>query len=278
MYDMVLGPLQLSILVVAGIIAGFINTLAGGGSLLTLPALIFLGLPSPIANGTNRVSVILQNTTSVWRFHRAGKLDVRTALIASLPAMVGAIIGALVAVELPEEVFDIALGVVIVLVVAQMLIPKRKPRRQPPVTGDGADGVGSGTEASATESTGDDVHRAPSSWVQAILFFFIGIYGGFIQAGIGFLLISTITMAFGTDLIRTNAIKVTIVGALTLVALAIFAVNGSVVWSAGLILAVSSSIGAWLGVRFAIKRGAKAIRWVVIIAAGASALRLFGII
>lgn len=248
--ELTLGPLQLGLLLAAGVVAGFVNTLAGGGSLLTIPALIFLGMPSPIANGTNRVAILLQNMMSTWRFQRRGTLVVREAVLAAVPAGAGAVAGALVAVELPEEVFDVALGVVLILVMITMFLPRR----------------------SATESA-----RAMPAWLRVLVFFGIGIYGGFIQAGVGFLLISAITVAFGHDLVGTNAIKVAIVMALTAVALVIFALHGAVIWAAGLILAVGTVAGAWIGVRFAVKRGAKAIRWVVVAAAMASALRLFGV-
>jgi len=228
-----------------------VNTLAGGGSLLTLPALIFLGLPSPVANGTNRVAVLMQNAVSTFRFRRKGKLDIRGSAPAVISAIAGAVIGAFIAAELPEEVFDIALALVLVLVVLTLFIRKPVP--------------------------GDDAFRARSVWLQIPVFFVIGIYGGFIQAGVGFLLITGITWLLGIDLVRTNATKVLIILVYSVFALGVFTLYGQVVWLLGLILGVGNMAGAWIGVRFAVKRGAKAVRWVIVAAVAASALRLLGV-
>ncbi len=239
------------ILLVAGLIAGFVNTLAGGGSLLTIPALIFLGLPSPVANGTNRVAVLMQNTVSAGRFYSQGKLDVRASVAPTVAAMAGAIVGAFIAAELPEEIFDIALAVVLVLVVVTLFIRKPVP--------------------------GDEDFKVRSVWLQVPIFFVIGVYGGFIQAGVGFLLITGITWLLGLDLVKTNGTKVFIIFFYSILALIIFTLYGQVVWLLGLILGVGNMAGAWIGVRFAVKRGAKAVRWVIVAAVAASALRLVGV-
>ncbi len=239
------------ILLAAGVIAGFVNTLAGGGTLITIPALIFLGLPSPVANGTNRVAILMQNLVSTGRFYQQGKLEIRRSAPATGAAMAGAIVGAFIAAELPERIFDIALAVVLVLVVATLFVRKPVP--------------------------GEDAFRLRSVWLQVPVFFVIGIYGGFIQAGVGFLLITGITWLLGLDLVKTNATKVFIILFYSILALIIFTVYGQVVWLLGLILGVGNMIGAWIGVRFAVKRGAKAVRWVIVAAVAASALRLIGV-
>lgn len=239
------------ILLGAGVIAGFVNTLAGGGSLLTLPALIFLGLPSPVANGTNRISVVMQTAVATGRFHRTGKLDVRESARAVVSAIVGAVVGALIAAELPEQVFDIALAVVLVLVVLTLFV--------------------------RTPGGGEGITNVGPRPLQVPVFFAIGVYGGFIQAGVGFLLITGITWLLGLDLVRTNATKVLIVLIYSLFALAVFTIYGQVVWVLGIVLGVGSMVGAWLGVRFAVKRGAKAVRWVIVAAVAASVLDLLGV-
>ncbi|HKK48190.1 MAG TPA: TSUP family transporter [Alkalispirochaeta sp.] len=247
-----LGILQLGLLVIAGVVGGFINTLAGGGSLLTIPALLFLGVPAQIANGTNRVGILLQTAVSSWRFHKRGAIDSRHAVGVLIPGLIGAILGALIAVELPPEVFDYALGMVLILVLVTLFIPR------------------SFLEKVST--------RAMPGWLRTVLFFAIGVYGGFIQAGVGFLLISGIVVTLGLDLVKTNALKVLLIFFQTIVALIIFSLYGSVIWIAGLLLAVGTTTGAWLGVHFAVTRGAKAVRWIVVIAAVVSAFRLFGVI
>ncbi|MGM0674942.1 MAG: sulfite exporter TauE/SafE family protein [Spirochaetota bacterium] len=251
MEDTVIEWFEPLILLGAGLIAGFVNTLAGGGSLLTLPALIFVGLPSPMANATNRVAILMQTTVNTLRFHQKGKLELRTSAVAVGSAVVGAVAGAFIAAELPEEVFDIALAAVLVLVVATLFVRKPTP--------------------------GEDAFRVRSVWLKVPVFFVIGIYGGFIQAGVGFLLITGITWLLGLDLVRTNATKVLIIMVYSAFALAIFAFYGQVVWLFGLILGVGNMAGGWIGVHFAVKRGAKAVRWVILAAVAASVLDLVGV-
>ncbi len=92
------------ILVVAvGIVAGIINTLAAGGSLLTLPVLMALGLPPNMANGTNRIAILLQNVVGVGRFHKEKVMDFPSGFKVGLPAALGAIAGAFIAVNLNDE-------------------------------------------------------------------------------------------------------------------------------------------------------------------------------
>jgi hypothetical protein len=193
----------------------------------------------------------MQNAVSTVRFRQKGKLGIRTSAVAVVSAVGGAIAGAIIAAELPEEVFDIALAVVLVLMLATLFV--KKPQAN------------------------EDAPAGRSRWLQVPVFFAIGIYGGFIQAGVGFLLITGITWLLGLDLVRTNATKVLIILVYSVFALAIFAVYGQVVWVLGLVLGVGNMAGAWIGVRFAVKRGAGAVRWVIVAAVAASVLDLVGV-
>lgn len=244
---------KLLLLVLAGGIAGFVNTLAGGGSLLTIPALIFLGIPSTVANATNRVAVLLQSLLGAERFRRKGELEVGAAWQAALPGLLGAIVGALIASNLSDAVFDFILGLVLIVVLLTMFI--RKP-------------TGGGQTPAWT--------RSP--WVRLPVFFLIGVYAGFIQAGVGFLLISAISVLLDQDLVKTNATKLLVVVFFTILALIVFAFYGKVLWHYGLLLGVGSMAGAWVGVNFAVRRGAGAVRWVIVAAVALSSLRLFGIL
>ncbi len=239
-------------LVLAGVLAGFINTLAGGGSLLTIPALIFAGLPSPVANATNRVAVLLQNGMATVQFQRKGQLDLKEGILLGLPALVGSIGGAFLAVDINEALFDKILGVVLILILVTLFV---KPSMW-------------------VEQT---TKKLPL-WLRIPVFFVIGIYGGFIQAGVGFLLLTALALAVGYDLVRSNALKVTIVLLFSAMSLLIFALSGKVVWLYGFILAAGNMTGAYIAVHFAVKRGAKQVRWVVVVAVAISALRLFGVI
>jgi uncharacterized membrane protein YfcA len=244
-----LNVLQLALLLGAGVAAGFINTLAGGGSLLTIPALLFAGLPSTIANATNRVAVVMQTAVAAGSFRQRRGFVFRESLPMLLPAFVGSVIGALVAAEIDPQVFDIVLGVVLILMLGTLFF---KP------TAFGPD-------------------ERPAAWIGIPVFFVIGLYGGFIQAGVGFLLIAGISVLYGFDLVKTNALKVLVVALYSLFALGIFALYGQVLWLHGFVLGLGNVVGALVGVRFAVKRGSGAIRWVIVAAVVLTALKLFGV-
>ncbi len=241
---------QLALLLAAGFVAGFVNTLAGGGSLLTIPALIFVGLPSTIANATNRVAIVLQSLAASAGFYRERQLRIREAAQLGVPSLFGALAGALVAARIPARVFDPILGALLLVILATLFI---KPARR--------------------EEAAPRVPRA----VMILIFVAIGFYGGFIQAGVGFLLIAAITWGLGHDLVRTNALKMAVAFGFAVVSLLVFIGHGEVRWVPGLVLAAGNVAGAMLGVRFALKRGQAAIRWIIAAAVVASALKLFGV-
>lgn len=247
-----LTPLSVLFLLVAGLLAGFINTLAGGGSLLTLPALIFAGLPSPIANATNRVAVFLQTAVGSVQFYRKKKLQPKEALILGLPALFGAVLGTLLAVDIDRQLFDSILGAVLIVILVTLFV---RPSMWV-----------------------EEKRRSLPFWIRIPLFFAVGVYGGFIQAGVGFLLILSLSLAVGYDLVKSNALKLAIVLLFSAMSLLIFAVSGMVMWIHGLVLAAGNMAGALIAVRFAVKRGAKQVRWVVVAAVAVSALKLFGVI
>ncbi len=219
--------------VLAGFLAGFINTLAGSGSLISLPMLIFVGLPATVANGTNRVAILLQNVVAVRGYRAHGMLDGQLALRLALPTTLGAILGARVAVDLPEIAMRRAIGVVMMAMLFVLLVnPKRWILGHP--------------------------EHAPVrlGWKNGALFFFIGVYGGFIQAGVGLFLLAGLVLAAGLDIVRANAIKVFIVLFYTVPTLFVFLLHRQVSWSWGLLLAAGNMSGAWVGTRFAARPGA----------------------
>ena len=241
-------------IIAAGFAAGFINTLAGSGSLISLPVLIFLGLPANVANGTNRVAILAQNIVGVKSFDQQKVLDRRGAVILAIPAILGSLIGAQIAVNLNEEMMRRVIGgLMIVMLVVILARPKRW-----------------------LHGSAEYMQERPS-WKQLTVFFFIGIYGGFIQAGVGIFLLAGLVLSIGYDLVRANAVKVAIVLAFTVAALAIFVKNGQVAWGVGLILAIGNSSGAWVASRMAVERGAKFARWVLIIVVTVSALNFLGV-
>lgn len=218
----------------AGLAAGLINVVAGGGSFLTLPALIFLGLPATLANGTNRVAIVLQNVVAVRGFHRHRVLPWRWALAASVPAVAGAVVGTWAALVIGDEAFEKVLALLMVAISLWTLLA---PGRRDP------------------EGTPE---RSPWSPGLVVAFFAIGVYGGFVQAGVGFLLVAATTWA-GLDLVRGSAVKVLAILVFTVVSLAIFASQGEIDWTAGLVLGAGSVIGGQIGVHLTVLKGH---RWI----------------
>jgi uncharacterized membrane protein YfcA len=243
--------LLLAAVPVVGFAAGFINTLAGSGSLLTLPLLILLGLPANVANGTNRVGVLLQNVVAVATFRRRGTLPLAGSWKLIVPSVAGAVVGAELAVDLDEQLLRQTIGVLLIVLLAVMLLnPERwiASRVAP---------------------------REPRLLVEVPLFFEIGVYGGFIQVSVGLFLLAGLVLGAGYNLIGANAMKNLIVLVFTAAALVVFVVNGQVEWTLGLLLGAGQAAGAWTAVHFAIKRGAAFVRWAVVVVTVVSAVALF---
>lgn len=234
---------------ITGIAAGFINTLAGGGSTLVLPVLILAGMPSPIANATNRVAILMQNITATNRFHKHGKLQVKPVIHITIAAVIGAIIGSFFAIKVDSALFDKILGIVFIFILLMMLRPKTKKQSK----------------------------NLPS-WLEFVIFLGVGFYGGFIQAGVGFIFLATLNLIEKYDLVQANAVKVFIVMCYTLFAVIIFAFSGKILWVHGLVLACGNSLGAFLGVKAAVKKGEKAVKIVLAVAIIIACLKLFGIL
>jgi uncharacterized membrane protein YfcA len=230
------------VVVAVGIVAGIINTLAAGGSLLTLPVLMALGLPPNMANGTNRIAIFLQNVVGVRQFHKEKVMDFPSGFKVGIPAAAGAIAGAFIAVNLNDEVMKLAIAGVMILVFFLILL---KPNRW----------------INSHES-----HPPIPYWVQVIVFFFVGVYGGFIQAGVGFFLLTSLVLGSGFELVKANALKLLIILLYTPLALLIFFMNGDVNLWLGLVLAVGNMTGAWIGTKIAVKWGAVLIRYFVLVA------------
>ncbi len=245
---------QIALILVTGIAAGFLNTLAGGGSLLTMPVLIFLGLPSAMANGTNRIALMAQNIVAVTNFRRKGFFDWKLSLMLGIPAVLGSVLGANLAISLPDRIFNKILAVVMLLVLGLILWQPQKKL------------AGAGGNLSSKRKL-----------AAVITFFFVGIYGGFIQAGVGFIIIASLTVITGMSLVRINSIKVFVVAIYMLSSLAIFVYSGQVDWVLGLTLAVGNGLGGWLGSNFAVSRGDKWIRVFLVIAVTLMAAKLLGL-
>jgi len=252
---------QIPVIFAVGVAAGFINTLAGGGSLLSLPILIFLGLPTAIANGTNRFAIMIQCLFAVAGFKRKGISNFKLSLLLSVPALIGAIIGAQIAVDMSDALFKRVLAIIMLLVLGLILWNPTKKWQINPQYDRGTIGLG---------------------WnrliITMIVFFFIGIYGGFIQAGFVFIIIAALTTISGLNLVDTNSHKVFIVGIYTVFALLVFAFNGKICWTVGIALAAGNGLGGWLGSHWAVARGERWLRLILAVCVVAMVMKLFGLI
>lgn len=240
------------LLVVVGFVVGFINTIAGGASLISLPVLIFLGLPPSVANGTNRVAIAIQTAIGVAGFKSKGVSTFPFNIYLGIAALFGSIIGAYIAVDIKGETFNRILAIIMIIVV---LIIVFKPKIN--------------LEDVEERLTGKYL------WIGMIAFFFFGIYGGFINAGIGFIILLFLHYVHRMNLVRANATKVAIVFIYTLAALAVFIYNDKIIWKVGLVLAIGNGIGAWVSSRVSVRKGDGFIKTFLVVMVILMAIKLW---
>lgn len=236
------------IIVIVGVMQGFLNTVAGGGSLLVLPVLTFTGMDLAAANGTNRVAILLQSVSGAASFKNQKILSMKTALPLAAVTTLGAIAGTCVAVQVDKRILNLVIGILIsVMGVLLVMKPKLWEGR---------------------------AHNKHPKWVAYGVFFLVGIYGGFIQAGVGFFFSGALTLVAGYDLVNGNALKTVIIGSYTTISLVIFYLNGMVNIPIGLLLAVGSMFGAILGAKFTVSKGNNWVRYVLTIVVIVSAAKM----
>jgi len=243
------------LLLATGLVAGVINTLAGGGSNLTLPALMVMGMPADIANATNRVGVVLQTLVAARGFKKHDKLPVDDIGPVLLPTLVGGAVGAVAASFAPEGILKpLLLGAMVTMTVVMLV----KPTLVSPPAG----------------TAPFKVKDRPAAWWWLLV---AGFYGGFVQAGVGFILIAALAGTLRYDLVRTNALKVVCTLAFTVIALVVFIVRDQVLWLPGLVLACGTMAGAQIAVKFAIRAKAETLKWFLFIMTicGSAAALLF---
>ena len=241
------------ILALSGLVAGFINTVAGGGSLLTLPIFIFLGFEANVANATNRVAIFSQNIAAIAAFKNKGYFNWRFGLMLGISALFGAIIGSNIAVDIKGDLFNKILGIVMLLVGATIVLNPLK-------------------------NNAETIERMANKhkWISTFVFFFIGIYGGFIQAGTGFLILGCLSIVNRLDLVKSNSLKVFVAFTYTISALAVFIWAGLVDWKYGLCIAAGQSIGGWVGSNWSVNKGDVWIRRILLLMIGVMSLKLLG--
>lgn len=239
------------LLAVGGVAAGVINTNAGGGSLITVPLLDLAGVPGTVANGTNRVGVLVQNLSATAEFRRLHMSGIRASLPVLIPNMVGALVGALVISNVTDEAFERAFGLLMIPILFLSL-------RQ------------------ATRSRPDEHAAVWPWWWSAPLYFGVGVYGGAFQAGVGLLLLLALSRA-GWDLVMANSIKVVVILVQTVIVLPVFIVQGQVDWGPALVLAAGFGLGGLAGARVAVIGGERVIRPILVVAVVVLSGRMLGL-
>ncbi len=244
--------LDLILLVIVGFIAGVINTMAGGGSLLTLPVLIFMGLPPNIANGTNRIGIVLQMIAGTAGFKSKGITTFPFSIYMGISALIGSLIGAQIAVDIKGETFNKVLSFVMIAVVLIIVFkPKLKAKEL------------------IERTTGKHL------WIGCVAFFFFGIYGGFINAGLGFILILFLHYFNHLSLVKSNATKAVVITIYMSGALLVFILNDAINWKMGLTMAIGTSLGGWFASRFSVEKGDGFIKIFLLVIVTVMAVKLW---
>ncbi|HPX59495.1 MAG TPA: sulfite exporter TauE/SafE family protein [Bacteroidales bacterium] len=241
----------IALLIVSGLFVGFINTLAGGGTIISISVFMFLGLPPMVANGTNRIPIFLQNLTAVTNYSKKKILNIRTSLKYAIPVAIGSVIGGNIVISFSEKTFNyFFIAIILFMIVMILLKPKVWLKENPTKI------------------------NTPFSVFQWILLFIIGIYGGLIHVGIGYFLIAIIVLMRGYDLLKANAIKNLIVLIYVPFSLIPFIIHEQVRYDYGLVHAIGNIIGAYIASQWASRFGSKFIRYVLLLLLFISCLQI----
>lgn len=244
--------LEYLLLIPIGFIAGFLNTIAGGGTLLTLPTLLFLGLPAPVANGTNRIAILVQTFTAVRGFKSKGVSTYPFSFYLGISALLGSFIGAKMAIDISGELFTKILAIIMIMVLFTILFNPTKNITEIP-----------------ERLTGKHLYFS------IVIFFFLGIYGGFINAGIGFLMLVILPYVNGLSLLKSNVTKVFVVAIYTIGAVLVFAFEDKINYPLAFILTIGNASGAWFASRWSVKKDDKVIKMFLIITVSSLAIKLW---
>lgn len=246
---------QILLIAVTGFVSGIINVMAGGGSLLTMPLLIFLGLDSATANGTNRVAILFQNATAVAGYKSKKQSPGKFGIYLGIAAFFGATVGSKIALEIPDGIFNKILAFVMVLIVILTITnPALKSKK-----------------AEEDEVRLDNKHKV----ISIIAMFLTGIYGGFIQAGTGLFIMAALSFINRYSLLKANVAKASIMLIYTFSSIIVFALSGKINLFLGLSLAVSMSAGAWWASRWSAGKGQEYIKWFMLVAVITMAIALW---
>lgn len=229
------------LLITGGFIAGMINVIAGAGSLVTLPILIGLGLPPGVANGTNRISIILQDLSATFKFLKSKRLPIKEALILSIPTLIGGLIGALLASNIGDRLLNIIIMILLCIMIVYVIW---QPQNM-------------------SAKTTNRPFRMDI--LTLVVFLTIGFYAGFIQAAATYLWFAALLWRLKIDMITADAIKIFLNLIVSPIALIIFIIYHEVIFTDGILLGIGSFAGGWYGAKAATHWSPKFIRNIMIV-------------
>lgn len=241
-------------LVISGVIVGFINTLAAGGTVISMTLYMALGMPIIDASGTNRIAVILQNLVGSMTFKRENLLDMKVALRLSVPVVIGVLCGAQFSMYVSNRIFEILFAGGLIIIGLMIIL---KP---------------------SVWLKGREKGIAKFRWYHYLFLFLSGVYGGSVYVGLGYFLITIFVMGLGYDLIKANALKSFMAFATTPFSLIVFIMNGHVNYEWGIIHAMGNIVGSYFAARYSRNIGTSFIRYLLISVILLSLLDVFGVI
>ena len=224
------------LLLVSGIIVGIINTLGGGGSVITMALYMAMGIPVAVANGTNRIAVVMQNLSATIAFMRKKMLDLKSSLLLVIPTVLGTVAGSLLACDVSDKTFKVCLSLVLAIILVYLILDR----------------------GNAPKKEG---HALKIRWWHYPIFFLVGFYGGYIYIGLGFLILAVTIWTMKLDIVTANVLKGCVIFISTPFALAVFMYNGQVDYYAGLMHGVGNILGAVMASHWAATWGVKFVKW-----------------
>lgn len=242
------------LLLISGVVVGIINTLGGGGSVITMALFMAMGIPVAVANGTNRIAVVMQNLSATIAFMRKKMLDLKSSVLLGLPTILGTIAGSLFALDVSDKTFKICLSLVLAIILIYLILDR---------------------DNAAPKQEG---HKLRIRWWHYPIFFFVGFYGGYIYIGLGFLILAVTIWTMRLDIVTANVLKGCVIFISTPFALAVFMYNGQVDYVAGLVHGVGNIVGALLASHWAVSWGVKFVKWFTLFIIVVSFIDLVGLI
>lgn len=228
--------IEIGLLLISGVAVGIINTLGGGGSVITMALFMAMGIPVAVANGTNRIAVVMQNLSATIAFMRKKMIDIRNSLLLGVPTILGTIAGSLFAIDVSERTFKVCLSLVLAIILVYLILDRGNTPNQ-------------------------EGHSLRIRWWHYLLFFLVGFYGGYIYIGLGFLILAVTIWTMRLDIVTANALKGCVIFISTPFALAVFMFKGQVDYDAGLIHGVGNILGAIMASHWAATWGVKFVKW-----------------